>query len=173
MSDYLIKPYTIMINLRHATILFGFSIFFLFTSNPIIAQDTANQENEAILKCITSVFDGMRGGDSSLVSAQFLPDATLQTTVKDSLGQASIRQVPIQRWLEVIARPKEVILDERIYNVQIYSDDVLGMAWTPYQFYVSEDFSHCGVNVFQFLKTPQGWKITSIIDTRREENCPE
>ena len=47
----------------------------------------------------------------------------------------------------------------------------MAMAWTDYSFYIDGKFSHCGVNVFEFMNTAQGWQISNITDTRRKENC--
>jgi hypothetical protein len=55
------------------------------------------------------------------------------------------------------------------YDIKI--DDNMAIAWTPYEFYITDKFSHCGVNVFTLIKTEQGWKIAGIIDTRRKEKC--
>jgi hypothetical protein len=47
----------------------------------------------------------------------------------------------------------------------------MATAWTPYKFYLDKTFSHCGVNAFQLFKSENGWKIISILDTRRKEPC--
>jgi hypothetical protein len=64
-------------------------------------------------------------------------------------------------------------LNEKLNGYEIKVDGDLASAWTPYEFYVGEEFSHCGVNSFQLLKTADGWKIFHIVDTRRKDNCVE
>ena len=53
----------------------------------------------------------------------------------------------------------------------IHVDANLASAWTPYEFYVNDKFSHCGVNSFQLVKLKGNWVITYLIDTRRREAC--
>ena len=45
-------------------------------------------------------------------------------------------------------------------------------AWTPYQFWFNDQFSHCGVNSFQLIKVDNTWKIFFLVDTRRKD-CEE
>jgi hypothetical protein len=33
---------------------------------------------------------------------------------------------------------------------------------------VDEKYSHCGVDVFMLVKTADGWKISTLADTRRK-----
>lgn len=47
----------------------------------------------------------------------------------------------------------------------------LATVWAPYAFYLDGRLSHCGVNAFQLIRRPQGWRIVSLIDTRRTEGC--
>jgi hypothetical protein len=43
--------------------------------------------------------------------------------------------------------------------------------WTFYTLHVGERFSHCGYDSFQLLRSGEGWKIVSVADTRRTDNC--
>jgi hypothetical protein len=38
----------------------------------------------------------------------------------------------------------------------------------PYQFYIGDKFSHCGVNSFQLVKLQGQWKIQYLIDTQEK-----
>ena len=62
-------------------------------------------------------------------------------------------------------------LDERIEFETIQIDQMLALVWTPYKFYFNNQFSHCGINCFQLVRFDSGWKIQSIIDTRRKTSC--
>ena len=47
----------------------------------------------------------------------------------------------------------------------------MATAWTPYEFWYKEKFSHCGVNSFQLMKIENEWKIIYFVDTRRRSDC--
>jgi len=60
---------------------------------------------------------------------------------------------------------------KKITFSNILIDGNLASVWTPYEFYFKGQFSHCGVNSFQLVKSNNEWKIQYIIDTRRKDNC--
>ena len=68
-------------------------------------------------------------------------------------------------------RPAEQKWDERLLAFKIEADSAIANAWTPYEFYVNDNFSHCGVNVFQLFNDGKTWKIIAIADTRFREGC--
>ena len=63
------------------------------------------------------------------------------------------------------------MLDERISFETVKVDGDLAIAWTPYKFYLGDQFSHCGVNSFQLVKLEGVWRIQYLIDTRRRQGC--
>lgn len=135
--------------------------------DPAEAQASAEHEVRAV---VDRLFDGMRVGDSAVVRSVFHPQAGLFTTaVRD--GQPVLRSDSIAAFVRAVGTPHEQVWDERISNVEIRVDDPLATAWMDYRFHLGERFSHCGVNALQFFRTPEGWKIIQIIDTRRQ-SCP-
>ena len=42
----------------------------------------------------------------------------------------------------------------------------LATIWTPYDFYVGETFSHCGVDAANLMSGPDGWRIVALSWTR-------
>ena len=151
-------------------LLYILTVIFLVNCSAI-AQNSSQSEQEKINAVINQIFDGMRTKDTSMVSAQFTSNATLKSVGFDDENQPFVKDASIQKWLDAIIQPRPEIFDERIYQVQILVDDYLATAWTPYEFYLSDQFSHCGVNMFQLIKRHDEWKVFAIIDTRRKENC--
>lgn len=140
---------------------------------PLAAQtpqpSQASQEQE-VRAVIDRLFNGMRAADSAAVRATFHPEARLQTTaVRD--GQPVLRTDSLAKFLRAVGTPRTELWDERISNVEIRADGELASAWMDYAFYVDDRFSHCGVNAVQLARTPAGWQIIQIADTRRRE-CP-
>lgn len=129
-----------------------------------------SSEEPLVRRSIEQLFEGMKQGDTLLLSP-IMAEQVLLRTVIEKEEEVMINEVARQKFMKAVASPHEQIWDERItdYNIQI--DDRLATAWTPYQFYLGNTFSHCGVNAFQLYKSENGWKILSITDTRRKENC--
>jgi hypothetical protein len=142
-------------------------IFALMMALPSFAQS----EEEAVKAVIESLFDGMRAKNADQVGAVFSENAIMQTI--ETTGETGV--VKAGSVVDFVNRigslPAEAMLDERITDYQIKIDGPMATAWTPYEFYSNDKFSHCGVNSFQLVKMAEGWKIVYIIDTRRKDGC--
>lgn len=134
-----------------------------------IAQ-TSNQE-EGVKLTINQLFDAMRKADSTQLRSCFDGTASMQTVRVSPEGAASVAGGTPDRFIAQIGGAEPGTLDERIVFEKILIDGPMAVAWTPYNFYLKGAFSHCGVNVFQLVKKPEGWKIVSVLDTRRKEGC--
>ncbi|GJM35153.1 MAG: hypothetical protein DHS20C18_41540 [Saprospiraceae bacterium] len=140
----------------------------LFVS-PLIAQFTG--EEAAVKAAIEQMFDGMRAGDSSMISAVFHPEARLHTTYFNKEGFAQLKIGDLDGFLKQIGTPHDKVYDEKIWSYDIRVDDALASVWTEYTFYLGEEKSHCGVNTFQMVKIGSNWQILQITDTRRKGGC--
>lgn len=128
-------------------------------------------EEEQVELVIKSLFEGMRAKNTEQVAAAFSKDAMMQTVIAKPEGSEIGSNAVADFITRISSTPAETQLDERILEYQIKIDGTMASAWTPYQFYVNDKFSHCGVNSFQLVKMADGWKIVYIIDTRRKEPC--
>lgn len=149
--------------------LIGILIFVLMLNFQFSAS--AQSEEENVKAVIQSLFEGMKTKNADLVQAAFYPEAPMQTVIPGESG-STIGSNAVGDFVSRIANtPADTQLDERILDFQIKVDGDMAAAWTPYEFYVNDQFSHCGVNSFQLVKMAEGWKIVYIIDTRRKEDC--
>lgn len=128
-------------------------------------------ENDSIKKVIEQLFDSMRNADKAKAEAVFRPEALLQTVYVTKDGITVVKEESLKEFIETVGTPRNDIWDERIQTYEIHSDGLIATVWTPYKFYINNEFSHCGNNAFVLVKTQHGWKISSIIDTRRKSNC--
>ena len=133
-----------------------------------------SQTEEADVKAvIISLFDRMQAKNSEQILNAFSADAIMQT-IQDKPEGTTIGSNSVADFAKSIGSvPEGTSLDERITDYQINVDGNMATAWTPYQFYLNGNFSHCGVNSFQLVKLEGKWKIVYIIDTRRKEACIE
>ena len=132
---------------------------------------TASYSQSTPQEAITELFDGMRASDSIRIQRVMHLDASLSSlSVKD--GKMSVGSMPTNKFISSIARMDKGLANEQIGRMDIRIDGRLAQAWVPYSFYLGDKFSHCGTNAFTLVKDETGhWKILSIIDTRRREDC--
>ena len=138
-------------------------------SSALFAQ---NAEETAVKTTVHTLFQAMQKADSTMLKPLFSPGARLQTVINKQ-GDVTVRDEAIAGFINSIGKAKAGTLDERLSGIDIKIDGDLATAWTPYVFYFQDKKSHCGVNAFTLVKIGGSWKIQTIIDTRRKENCPD
>ncbi|MCK8491492.1 nuclear transport factor 2 family protein [Spirosoma sp. RP8] len=140
-----------------------------FICGSAIAQ--TNPDESAVRVSVNQLFEGMKKADSTMLKTVFAPGARLQTVVNKQ-GNVSVQDEAIAQFISSVGKAKAGALDERLSGMEIKIDGELATAWTPYSFYYNGQQSHCGVNAFTLVKLAGTWKIQTIIDTRRKQNCP-
>ncbi|SFD29139.1 nuclear transport factor 2 family protein [Spirosoma endophyticum] len=138
---------------------------------PAFAQTSSNDE-AAVKATVNKLFEGMQKADSTILRPLFTPTARLQTVVNKQ-GEVAVNDDGIGKFISSIGKAKAGTLDERLASMEVKIDGELATAWTPYVFYRQDQKSHCGVNAFTLVKMSGSWKIQTIIDTRRKDNCPD
>lgn len=140
--------------------------FFLLGMLPIVAFSQTSEE-DWVKATVNQLFIGMKTSDSILIRKSFSKNAVLQTITKTG----EVKNENINDFVLSISKAEKGSLDERISFSNVLIDGNLASVWTLYEFYYKGQFSHCGVNSFQLVKSNNEWKIQYIIDTRRKDNC--
>ncbi|WP_342646312.1 nuclear transport factor 2 family protein [Mucilaginibacter sp. CSA2-8R] len=144
-------------------------LFALFTP-AVFAQ---SGEQEAVKKVVNNLFTAMRTNDTVSLKSVFAPDMVLQSVMNKRDGNVGLVTEKAVAFIKSVGTPHKEVYDERIVITDVKIDGPLASVWAPYKFYIGNTFSHCGVDVFQLMKTAEGWKIIYIVDTRRKDNCVE
>jgi hypothetical protein len=135
-------------------------------SAPIGAQE------RDVLDVVQRLFDAMRVGDSAAARVLFEPGTRLQSVAMRQ-GVLTVSDDSIGMFLRAIGTPHAQVYDERIANPRVLIDGPYAIAWVDYTFYLGDQKNHCGVDSFQLVRRPSGWRIFGLADTRRRENCPD
>lgn len=139
----------------------------LATAMPVAGQAS---DEEAVLQVVQDLFDGMREKDEAKLRSVFHPEARLHSAGADAQGNPTTLGTAIERFItNVLGAP--VHIDEVTFDEEVRVDGNLAMAWTPYNVFVDGAFQHCGVDVFVMTRSPEGWKILQLADTRRQQGC--
>lgn len=130
-------------------------------------------DNTAVKKVISNMFDAMRNADTIGLKNTFADGMIIQSInpVKDKPDSLIIMRTA--DFVKIIGAPHKDMYDERITFDEVKIENSLATVWAPYKFYFGKKFSHCGVDVFQLIKTGVGWKIVSVFYNERTGNCPD
>jgi hypothetical protein len=141
----------------------------LFTNLALTAQDSGTED---VRQTIESFFDGFHRQDSVLMKQAVSGGIILQTIARDHKGTLFVKTEDFAKFMKSItAIPDSLSFREEIMDYTIKIDGAMANAWTTYEFWLNDSFSHCGVNSFQLFNDGTGWKIIYLIDTRRKEGC--
>jgi hypothetical protein len=141
-------------------------------ASAIARVPTLGAPEREVIEVVVRLFDAMRAGDSAAARTLFEPGARLQT-VATRQGALVVSTDSLGMFMRAIGTPRPQVYDERIANEHVLIDGPYAVAWVDYTFYVDDQKSHCGVDAFQMVRRPAGWRIFGLTDTRRRERCPD
>lgn len=136
----------------------------VFISKNGLAQDSKQE----ILKVVNEFFDTMEKKDSLGFNNLFLENAHAYSIRKN--GGSTITRSSILKASSSKDQLKERLREEEI---TIHVNGNVAAVWAPYDFWVNDVHSHCGYEVFTFLKNQENWKIASLTYSVEKGSCKE
>jgi len=140
----------------------------LFASGACIAQKS---EESAVIAVIQKLFDGIGSKDTIVIKSVFMEDGQ-NRVVEEKEGTINISNFSTRDFIENISKANSD-LEEKMGKPQVLIADNIATAWVPYEFHRDGSFHHCGIDAFHMIKTNRGWKVSSVVYSRKTENCDE
>ncbi|MCQ0112442.1 nuclear transport factor 2 family protein [Zhouia amylolytica] len=141
----------------------------LFLTQMVFGQRSTDEA--AVKETIDEFFTGFHQQDSIQIKATVF-NPVMQTIGKSKEGLTLVRTETFSNFLKsIVSIPEDKVYQEKLLGYEIKIDGDMAHAWTPYEFWLNDKFSHCGVNSFQLVRKDDDWKIIYIVDTRRREGC--
>jgi Putative lumazine-binding len=138
------------------------------------AAPAGPSEQGAIMTVVTTLFDGMRKGDSSMVRSVFDPRVRMITVSMRNGTRRTTVETGADNFAKAVGTPHADVWDERIRNERVSVDGDLASVWVDYAFFAGTKFSHCGIDHFLLVRNESGaWKILELSDTRRTTGCEQ
>ncbi len=132
----------------------------------------ANDDQTAVRNVVDRLFKAMELGDSAMLRTAFAERVSMATVFRDKGGIPQIRmEDSLDGFLKAVGSPHEQTWYEEIWNVDVKIDGDLAQVWCDYAFYLDKTFHHCGVDAFHLFRSPDGWKVFHLSDTRRTSDC--
>lgn len=127
-------------------------------------------DRAAVIAVANDLFAAMRARDADAMRALQTPEVAMIRVTEDAQPFIHVGSSDafINAIVDAPAEPRE-----RMWDPEVRIDGDLATLWAPYEFYLGDRFSHCGVDAFQFVRVDGSWKIVSIAFTRRNEGCDD
>lgn len=124
-------------------------------------------DREAVLATVQAIFDALAEGDGATLRRVMHPQVLMHSVERSADGA---RTVSISTLDELVARVEgsDAVLTERMFDPEVRISGDLAMVWTPYDFYVGDQLSHCGADGLLLARDAQteAWQIVSLSWTR-------
>lgn len=151
---------------RSALGLLALTFLLTFTfSTSVQAQD----ETQSVLNVVREFFTAIGKSDSAGFHNVFLPDAHMYVARPVGDSTQYVSRAAAGRSIFKPGTTYRETMREKGVKVQVHQN--IAMAWVPYDFYVNNNFTHCGIDVFTFMKTKEGWKVALLAYTVEKESC--
>jgi hypothetical protein len=132
---------------------------------PLAAQTS---EEKDVLAAVQKTFDGMAANDAAQILGSMTADARLYGVRANGVAYA----MPAEQWANRIASIKSKLVERFTKTPTVSIHGTIANVWGEYEFLRDSQFGHCGVDSFNLLKTADGWRVASILDTEETTGCP-
>jgi len=134
--------------------------------DPLASFRPSPEQEAAVVAALQLLFDALESGDPQLLRSVMDPTVVMHfSETRD--GETTFGSATVDGLAERIAS-SDVPLIERMWDASVWVDGSLATIWTPYDFYVGTEFSHCGVDVANLQDTEDGWKVVALSWTRQQ-----
>lgn len=143
------------------------AILFFAAHRPLAAQ-AARPDTAAVLATVQRLFDALARRDTAVVRALLVPGVRFVSMRADTTSEP--RAQGDAELMRMLTRGSGRLL-ERFWSPVIQIQGPIATVWTPYDFHVDSEWSHCGIDTFTLMRTGAEWRIASLTYTVQLRGC--
>jgi hypothetical protein len=130
------------------------------TSLSARAQGTSVDERAA-LAVADSVLVALTSGDNAT-----LIRLTLDSAVVGGIGiRNGVERMSLSSWRPYTSRTGPSTFTERGFDATARVQGRVAQVWVPYDLYIGDKWSHCGVDIFTMMKSDGRWRVAALVYT--------
>jgi len=145
-----------------------------FAGTPQAPSTTGHQAEDetAVLAAMDRYLAAISASDLDAMASMQTPDGVNYRARALPSGGMEILGRPNSYWVDPARK------DGRTYRERYWAPTVLvrgsiAMVWAPYEFWIDGKTSHCGIDVFNFIKVGDEWHVANSMWTVEPDACPE
>ena len=120
----------------------------LFASMASNAQQS-HPEYAAVKLVIDNFFESINTGNGELLASLEVEGAQILNIRENTAGDY---EFAARSWFAAENFGSDTQLTERYWDDELLISDVLAVFWAPYDFHISGEFSHCGIDVLNLIQ---------------------
>jgi len=130
------------------------------------------REESAVLAAMDRYMVAISANDLKAMAAMQTPEGMTYRARATERGDMEVLPHPNSYWVD----PAQD--DGRTYRERYWSPTVLirggiAVVWAPYEYWIDGKTSHCGVDVFDFVKIDGAWRVANSMWTVEPGACEE
>jgi hypothetical protein len=146
-----------------------------FSATPRAAHAQTAQsraaDSSAVISTVQRLFDAMAQGDTTTLRALLVPGMRFVALATDAPAGAAPRLQTDSAFIQTLGARRQRLL-ERMWEPVVQIQGTIATLWTPYDFHINGERSHCGIDTATLLRTAQGWRIAALVYTVQRTGCP-
>ena len=126
-----------------------------------VSAQIAPADEKAAIAAADSVLMALSNGDNAA-----LLRLTLDSAVVGGVGlRNGMERMSLSSWHPYTSRTGPSPFTERGFDATARVQDRVAQVWFPYDLYIGDKWSHCGVDTFTLMKTDGRWRVAALVYT--------
>jgi hypothetical protein len=136
-------------------------VLVLISFAPLARAQAAHTDSAAAIAVADSVLAALSSRDGKT-----LAHLTLDSAVVGGVGlRNGVERSSLRTWALYINPSELPSFTERGFDATARVQDRVAQVWMPYDLYVGETWSHCGVDTFTLMRREGRWRVAALIYT--------
>lgn len=124
-------------------------------------SQAATTEEGAAISVADSVLRALSAGDNLSLAR-----LTLDSAIVGGIGvRDGVERMGVSSFRPYTSRSGPGGVTERGFDATARVQDRVAQVWVPYDLYIGDKWSHCGVDTFTLMKVDGRWRVASLIYT--------
>jgi hypothetical protein len=142
---------------------------------PVGPAVAAEQDREEILALMDAAFEAIGASDADGLRAIQLAEGMTISFRQDpdgAAGELLMRMTTNEELVAATANTGDEYVERWTARPTVLIRGPIAVVWGEYEFWINDDFSHCGVDAVDLAKVDGSWKIANWMWTVETESCP-
>ena len=126
-----------------------------------VSAQTSDADSKAAIAVADSVLAALSHGDRVTLSRLVLDSSV----VGSASARNGVERLSLRTWGLYINRTGPATFTERGFDATARVQDRVAQVWMPYDLYVGNTWSHCGVDAFTLMKSEGHWRVAALTYT--------
>ena len=144
----------------------------LFLLAAAAAAPTEAQDRAALMKVVDQVYAAINSNDVAAFKRLEVPEGmTFRLRYQPDRSMKLVSKSNVQDLADTATENRH--FTETYWNPTVLIHRDMAVFWAPYSFDIDGKRSHCGVDVFDFIRVNGEWKLANSMWTVEPDGCPK